>query len=208
MIAALSGIILHKGSDRAIIDVSGVGYEVFLTTEALAKLPEKDDPISLFIHTHVREDAIVLYGFLEEKEKEMYLILTTVSGVGPKLGMAILSGMRVDDLCRAISGKQIKLLTALQGVGKKTAERICVDLKDKVGHLFIDDGFEAQEGEVATASATSSTVMDALSALTNLGYSDPVSRQALSNVKKRLGDQAFFELTVEELLRECLRALA
>lgn len=208
MIAALSGVIFQKGSDRAIIDVSGVGYEVFLSTETLSKLPDKEAPISLHIHTHVREDAIVLYGFADQQEKEMYRILTSVSGVGPKLAMSILSGMPVDQLCRAISGKQIKLLTALQGVGKKTAERICVDLKDKVGHLFVDDGLVLQEGDAVSASTNSAVVIDALSGLTNLGYSEPLCRQALTKVKQSSGDHAFFELTVEELIRHCLRVLA
>ena len=207
MIAALSGKILAKGSDRVVIDVAGVGYEVFLTTDAISRLPDRGAEAFLHVHTHVREDAIVLYGFTEEDEKEMYLTLTSVSGVGPKLGLAILSGMRVAELCNAIGSKDIKRLTGLQGVGKKTAERICVDLKDKVGHLGggDSDGFGGQDSDVP---ATSSAVVDALSALSNLGYSDPVCRQALSSVKKRVGDETFYALSVEDLLRECLRALA
>ena len=145
---------------------------------------------------------------LDLEEKEMYLILTSVSGVGPKLSLAILSGMRVGDLCRAITSKDIKSLTGLQGVGKKTAERICVDLKDKVAHLIGAVGsFTSDDGQ-GVAPGTSSTIVDALSALANLGYSDPIGRQALSSVKKRLGDETFYGLSVQELLRECLRALA
>lgn len=207
MIAALSGKVLFKGMDRAIIDVAGVGYEVYLTTETISRLPDQQEEAFLYIHTHVREDAIVLYGFLEEDEKEMYLTLTSVSGVGPKLGLSILSGMQVVDLCQAIGANDIKRLTGLHGVGKKTAERICVDLKDKVGHL----GSGGHGGHVETGTLTpgsSTSVLDALSALSNLGYSDPVSRQALSSVKKQLGDETFYELSVEALLRECLRALA
>jgi len=207
MIAALSGKILLKGMDRAIIDVAGVGYEVHLTTEALSRLPDRAEEAFLHIHTHVREDAIVLYGFLEEDEKEMYLTLTSVSGVGPKLGLSILSGMRVVDLCQAIGANDIKRLTGLHGVGKKTAERICVDLKDKVGHLA--GGLNRSQAETGTPiPGSSASVLDALSALSNLGYPDPVSRQALSAVKKQLGDETFYDLSVEALLRECLRALA
>ncbi len=207
MIAALSGKILLKGMDRAIIDVAGVGYEVQLTTETLSRLPDKEEETFLYIHTHVREDAIVLYGFLDEDEKEMYLTLTSVSGVGPKLGLSILSGMRVVDLCQAIGANDIKRLTGLHGVGKKTAERICVDLKDKVGHLGSTESLTQTEAGTSTP-GSSSSVLDAISALSNLGYSDPVSRQALSAVKKQLGDDTFYELSVEALLRECLRALA
>lgn len=208
MIATLSGKVLIKGTDRAVIDVVGVGYEVFLTAETLSRLPDKDEYIFLHIHTHVREDAIVLYGFLDDEEKEMYLTLTTVSGVGPKLGLAILSGMRVAELCRAITAKDIKSLTGLKGVGKKTAERICVDLKDKVGHLAAAGGDLEQPGAAGVIPGTSSAVVDALSALANLGYSDPICRQALVSVKKQLGEDNFYDLSVEELLRECLRALA
>ncbi len=194
--------------DRAVIDVSGVGYEVFLTTDSLARLPGLNEETFLFIHTNVREDAIVLYGFLEVDEKEMFLHLTSVSGVGPKLGLAALSGMRAIDLCQAIAARDIKRLTTLKGVGKKTAERICVELKDKVGQLVIGlaDG-EAGTGG-STVPGTSSAVMDVLSVLSNLGYADPVSRQALSSVKKRLGGDTFYEASVEELIRECLRTLA
>lgn len=207
MIAALTGKVLSKGVDRAVVDVAGVGYEVFLTTETLSRLPDKDETAFLYIYTHVRDDAIVLYGFLDESEKEMYLTLTSVSGVGPKLGLAILSGMRVADICQSIGTSDIKRLTGLQGVGKKTAERICVDLKDKVGHIA--SGVEQVRMDGGTSvPGSSSAVLDAISALTNLGYSDPGSRQALSVVKKRLGDETFYELSVEALLRECLRALA
>jgi len=135
VIASLSGKLIFRALDKAVIDVRGVGYEVYLSTDGISRLGDVGDDVFLFIHTHVREDAIVLYGFQEEEEKEMFLILKTVSGVGPKLALAILSGLRVADLCRAIGSKDIKALTALQGVGKKTAERLCVDLKEKVGHL-------------------------------------------------------------------------
>lgn len=206
MIATLTGKVLIKGLDRVVIDVSGVGYEVFLTTDALTRLPDSPEEIFLHIYTQVREDAIVLYGFLETEDKEMFLYLTSVSGIGPKLGLAALSGMRVAELCRAIAAGDIKLLTSLQGVGKKTAERICVELKDKVGDLAAGGDLVETAGDVAPGA--SSAVADVLSALGNLGYSDPVSRKSLTAVKRRLGDEAFYGLSVEELLRECLRSLA
>jgi Holliday junction DNA helicase RuvA len=115
--------------------------------------------------------------------------------------------MRVTELCRAIAARDIKLLSSLQGVGKKTAERICVELKDKVGDL-VAGGVELVETAGDTGPGASSTVADVLSALSNLGYSDPVSRKALTSVKRRLGDETFYGLSVEDLLRECLRSLA
>ena len=207
MIATLTGKVLIRGLDRAVIDVGGVGYEVFLTTDGLTRLPDSSDEVFLHISTQVREDAIVLYGFLDSEEKEMFLHLTSVSGIGPKLGLAALSGMRVAELCRAIAARDIKLLSSLQGVGKKTAERICVELKDKVGDL-VAGGIEMVETTGESGPGASSAVADVLSALGNLGYSDPVSRKSLTSVKRRLGDDAFYGLSVEELLRECLRSLA
>ena len=208
MIAALTGKVLIKALDRVVVDVAGVGYEVFLTTDGLAKLPDSSTDVFLHIHTQVRDDAIVLYGFLESEEKEMFLHLITVSGVGPKLGLAALSGMRVANLCRAIAARDIKLLSTLQGVGKKTAERICVELKDKVGYLAAGSGLDSLDTGGAVSPGSSSVVADVLSALGNLGYSDPVCRKSLTSVKRRLGDEAFYSLAVEELLRECLRSMA
>jgi len=206
----LKGNVLLTSPDRAVIDVGGVGYEVFLSADGVARLPEKDGPVFLHIHTHVREDAIILYGFWEREEKELFLILNTVSGIGPKLGLAILSGMRVGELCQAIVGEDIARLTTLQGVGKRTAERICVELKDKVGHLLgTVPGREGGGGKAPVVSpAASGAVADTLSALVNLGYPDPVARQALTAVKKRVGETVFSAMRVEELIRETLRTLA
>lgn len=207
MIATLSGKLLLKYLDRAVVEVGGVGYEVFLSTDSLSRLGDLDSNVFLYIHTNVREDAIVLFGFIEEEEKEMFLILKTVSGIGPKLALSILSGMRVGELCRAIGGQEIKLLTTLQGVGKKTAERLCVDLKDKVGHL-VSDSIQNSAAAGQMNQSAGSVVADVLSALVNLGYPDPVARQALSTVKRQVGDTVFTEMKIEEMLKQGLRALA
>lgn len=207
MIATLSGKLLLKYIDRIVVDVIGVGYEVFLTVDGLARLGDIGVELFLHIHTDVRDDAIVLYGFIDEEEKEMFLLLRTVSGIGPKLALAILSGMRVDELCRAIGGKEIKLLTSLQGVGKKTAERLCVELKEKVGHLSSPATDEVTAGGYS-APASGSVMIDVLSALVNLGYPDPIARQALAAVKKRVGDEVFSNMALEEMLKEGLRSLA
>jgi len=206
VIAALTGKVFSKSTDRAVIDVSGVGYEVFLSTDNVARMPDKGEDILLYIHTNVREDALTLFGFLEEEEKELFLILKTVSGIGPKLALAMLSGLRVSDLCRAITAGDIKTLTTLQGVGKKTAERVCVDLKEKVGHLSFDSLVTSGTLQPVVP-ARGSAVADALSALTNLGYSDPVARESLVSVKKRMGQESFDQLGVEDLIREALRTL-
>jgi len=205
MIASLTGIIQYISSDRCVVDVNGVGYEVFLSTVGLSQLPETGKNIFLHIHTSVREDAIVLFGFAEQVEKEMFLTLKTVSGIGPKLALAVLSGMEIDMLCQAIGGEDIKTLTTISGVGKKTAERICVELKDKVGSIasvsvkVVSGGRHNQE---------TSAMADALSALMNLGYSDPVARAALAKVKERAGDEAFATMAIEQLIKEGLGAVS
>jgi len=208
MIAMLAGKVVVKKKDRFIIDVHGVGYEVFLTADALSRLPDKGEDTFLHVHMQVRDDAIVLFGFPGAEDKELFLALISVSGVGPKLGLAVLAGLPLDELCRSIASGDVKRLTGLPGVGKKTAERICMELKDKVGHLVTDGEFQPTAPGAPGGPGTSSVVMDVLSALTNLGYSDPICRQALTRVKQRIGNEAFYELSLEEMLRECLRSLA
>ncbi len=207
MIATLTGRVLAKSADRAVVDVGGVGYEVFLATDAVARLPEKGQEVFLHIHTNVREDAITLFGFLEEEEKELFLILRTVTGIGPKLALAMLSGMRVAEICQAILAGDLKRLTMLPGVGKKTAERICVELKEKVAHLSSGTLPFSVDGQDVIVVA-GSVVADALSALTNLGYPDPVARKALETVKRQQGEEAFAQIRIEILIREALRTLA
>jgi Holliday junction DNA helicase RuvA len=207
MIATLSGKVLIKGTDRVVIDVAGVGYEVFLSSDGISRLPDKNEDVFLHIHTYVREDAFLLYGFLEEEEKEMFLILKTVSGIGPKLALAILSGMRVGELGAAIVTQDVKRLMGLPGVGKRTAERLCVELKEKVGHLRTGEDIGVRPATGVNAAA-GSIVSDVLSVLLNLGYPDPQARQALTAVKRRVGDERFAALTLEEMIKEGLRALA
>ena len=207
MIATLSGTVLYKTLDRAVVDVGGVGYETIVTSDAIARMPEKGESVFLFIHTNVREDAITLYGFLEEDEKELFLILKTVSGIGPKLALAMLSGLQVADICRAIESGDIKRLTSLQGVGKKTAERICVDLKEKVSHLAYATGGPI-DAPAALPVEDGTELADAVSALSNLGYPDSVAQSALAAVKKQVGDVEFSKLNVEDLIRLTLRSLA
>jgi holliday junction DNA helicase RuvA len=207
MIATLTGRVLAKSVDRAVVDVGGVGYEVFLSTDGVARMPEKGGEVFLYIHTNVREDAITLFGFLDEEEKELFLVLRTVTGIGPKSALTMLSGMRVAEICRVILDGDIKRLTMLPGVGKKTAERICVELKEKVAHL--SSGMSAMSSQgMEVIVVAGSVAADALSALTNLGYPDSVARKALETVKKQQGEEAFAQMRIEILLREALRTLA
>jgi len=206
MIASLKGELIHKSSDKVIVDVNGVGYEVFLSSASLQKMPPTGEEVFLHIHTSVREDSLTLFGFADMEEKEMFLLLINVSGVGPKLALTILSGIRPDALSRAISTRDIGRLTTISGVGKKTAERLCLDLRDKVGFMLTLDEHEA--GETATDAGDHTTTADVISALVNLGYPSVRAHQALAVVRKRMAPDKFSALRVEDLLRETLRSLA
>jgi len=208
MIASLRGVVQLKLTDRVVLDVNGVGYEVFLSTDGVARLVDEGQEAFLHIHTNVREDALTLFGFLEIEEKDLFLILKTVSGIGPKVALGILSGMRVADLCEAIASGDIKRLTSLPGVGKKTAERLCVELKEKMGSLSVALPVVSGGSEKMVASPAGSVFSDALSALTNLGYSDPVAREALAQVKQQLQEGDVTDISVELLIREGLKVLA
>ena len=207
MIATLSGKLLLKYDDRIVIDLAGVGYDVLLPVGLLPQLPEIGEDLFLFIHTNVREDAITLYGFLQSDEKELFLTLKTVSGIGPKVALAMLSGMRVSEICQAITQGNIKQLTTLQGIGKKTAERICVELREKVDHLLVDVSGLAQPPGTVTTDTQDAIGRDAISGLTNLGYSESIAQAAVNKVKENVGAEAYGALKIEALIREALRAL-
>ena len=208
MIACLRGELFSKGSNRVVIDVNGVGYEVFCTEASLYQLPETGHEIFLFVHTDVREDAINLYGFLDAVERKMFLKLVGVSGIGPKLALNILSGMRIQELARNISGQNIGQLTRLPGVGKKTAERLCLELKDKMDFIMPDaEAFSLARAAVEQP-GEDSQVMDVISALVNLGYPRMSARTAIDKVRRQMQEEEFAGLRLEELLRFALRALA
>ena len=186
--------------------VGGVGYEVFLSGSSLERLPSLGEEVFLYAYTYVREDTLSIFGFVDADEKEMFLLLIGVSGVGPKLALAILSGISPNDLSRSIATKDITRLTGLSGVGKKTAARLCLDLKDKVGVIGAgDDGLPDFETEGKVAGSVES---DVVSALVNLGYPQTRALNALAAVKRRLPAEKLAEMKVEELLRQTLRSLA
>lgn len=175
MIAKLKGKIEYPRDGYAVIDISGVGYKVFLTNFALGKIAGEKE-VELFIHTHVREDILALYGFLTLKELEMFELLLSVSGVGPKAAIGILSIADPKTIRTAIVNEDPTLLTKVSGVGKRTAERVIVELKNKIADLPV-----SEKEEVVADS-------DALEALTSMGYSVSEAREALKNVAKEVKD--------------------
>jgi holliday junction DNA helicase RuvA len=180
MIALLTGTIAVKSPDTVILDVGGVGYRVQIPFSTYFALPEEGKQLSLYIHTHVKEDAINLYGFLTQAEKEFFQLLMTVSGVGPKLAKDILSNIQPDELASALSRGDIVRLNAIPGIGRKTAERLVLELKEKVvklglaGEIGKSSGFARQDTSVRD---------DVASALVNLGYKEAVVTKALAEME-------------------------
>jgi Holliday junction DNA helicase RuvA len=174
MIAHLRGRLLAKHPNQAVVETGGVGYDVTISVPTFSDLPGVGSEVALHIHTHVREDLIALYGFLRPAEKQLFEKLIAVSGIGPKLAITILSGMPADEMVSAIRGNDVARLTCIPGIGKKTAERMVLELRDKLP----TEG----KGEVAAAPTMSATEEDVLSALTNLGYQRAAAERALHSV--------------------------
>lgn len=198
MIAALAGTLLTKTPQSVLIDVHGVGYEVFTSLQTYYRLPEPKQTVRLHTYTHVREDALALYGFLSSEEKAAFLLLISVSGVGPRLGLAMLSGLTVTELASAIRAGDAKRLSSVPGIGQKTAARLILELQSKIASLVPET--TENGGPVA-----SSTMDDALSALVNLGYQAASVKETLKQIERARPGEA---LTVEDLLREALRRLS
>src|SRR5437870_7452822 len=195
MIAHLRGKLISKHPNQAVVEAVGVGYEVNITIPTFSGLPSLGAEVSLFVHTHVREDALALYGFLRPEEKQLFEKLITVSGIGPKLAITILSGMAADDMVKAIRGNDVVRLTRIPGIGKKTAERMVLELRDKLPPASAD---------ALTAIPTLSAVEeDVLSALQNLGYQRPSAEKAVVAVSKNGKDGAF-----DAMFREALALLS
>lgn len=199
MIARLSGKLISKSTDSLIIDIGGVGYEVSAPLSTFYALPEEGADTTLLIYTHVKEDAFKLFGFLSLMEKKLFIKLITVSGVGPKLAMNILSGMESAQLALAIKGGDIARMNAIPGVGKKTAERLILELKDKIDSDILPAGDE----QAAMQKGRPTVLDDALSALLNLGYKKPDVEKTLDSLLQN--DNS---LSVESLLKEALKLMA
>ena len=196
MITFLKGKLVDKRPTHISVDVEGVGYEINIPLSTFDTLPDIDEPVKLLTHLYVREDTHRLYGFMTEQERELFRMLLSISGIGPRMGLAILSGGPVERFKAAVAGGDAGLLTAIPGIGRKTAERIILELKEKLGGLD-----EPVAGAPETEKAKG--YGDAVLALVSLGYKQKASREA---VKKALASGEK-ELSVEELIRQALKCL-
>jgi holliday junction DNA helicase RuvA len=196
VIAHLRGRLFEKYPNRIVVDVNGVGYDVFVPLSTFYGLGEPGSEIALRVHTHVREDALALYGFATRLEQDLFERLIGVSGIGPKLALSVLSGIEPLELMRAIERSDVARLTAIPGVGKKTSERIVLELKDRLPRVqiaAIAAGAELPEGSALRD--------DLLSALVNLGYHRPLAEKAVASAIKTMPDDGF-ERTLKQALRE------
>jgi Holliday junction DNA helicase RuvA len=205
MIAHLSGTLLSKQATSVIVDVGGVGYEVSIPLSTFYELEDAGSNVQLRIYTHVKEDALQLYGFKTARERELFINFISVSGIGPKLGIALLSGMSADELIASIKTNNLARLTLIPGVGRKTAERLIVDLREKMTALAAAQLEETPGArpEAVGASPEDNVRSDALSALLNLGYQRSSAEKAIDAALSDGG-----EMTVESVLRRGLRKLA
>lgn len=200
MIARLRGILVERGDGEAIVDVQGVGYRVAVSLTSLAQLPETGGVVSLRVRTVVREDAFDLFGFLDAEEETLFLLMTSVSHVGPKLAMTVLSGLDVGALVAAIASGDVARLTKIHGVGKKTAERLVLELREKVKALAPSFARVAP-APATTRAAGEGLSADLVSALVNLGYKQAHAEEAASLVRERAPSAETLELQVREALR-------
>jgi Holliday junction DNA helicase RuvA len=196
VIAHISGTLAQKIPGEAVVDVGGVGYQIFIPLNVFYRLPEIGAAVRLQIYTHVREDALQLFGFHDHEEKQLFLLLIGVSGIGPKLAVNILSGIAAEDLARALKEADQARLVAIPGVGRKLAERMIVELKDKFASL-------APAGpESAKPEGGSQLLLDAVSALVNLGYKRPDAEKVVREVLRR------GERSLEGVIKETLRRMS
>ncbi len=200
MIASLTGRLAAKHPGGVIIDVQGVGYDVLIPLSTYYQLPDSNQTVTLVIHTHVREDAIQLFGFSTQREKDAFLMLLGVSGIGPKLALSVISSLSVNDFATAIRNDDQKTLASVPGIGKKSAGRLVLELKDKVEKL----GVAADHRADKVAEPSSKLMDDALSALVNLGY----RAGDVKDVVKQVLAGRNGETPLQDLIRSALKELA
>lgn len=203
MIAYLSGKLLEKEANSVIVDVNGVGYEVAIPLSTFYELGDVGTDVQLRIYTYVREDTLSLFGFKTMREKELFLKLISVSGIGAKSGIGILSGMSADEIINAIRSNNLMRLNSIPGIGKKTAERIVIELRDKINTISSGGIETTQTATTSTAPSGNEVYDDAISALTNLGYQRAAAEKALNQAM-----QEGTEMSVQKLLRRSLQLLA
>ena len=197
MIAHLIGKLIYKSPDHSIVDVNGIGYKIFTPLSTYYVLPKTGDLVTLHIHTRVREDELKLFGFLTEEEQTIFEKLITINKVGPKLALGILSGMSPENLLTAIMNNDAARLSSIPGVGKKTAERLTLEMKDKLSDLTFEMAHQ-QDTEVPEG-----PYEDALSALVNLGYKKPQAEKSLKSAYNMIGKDG----SLEDLIKESLNNL-
>jgi len=200
MIAYLTGILFSKSPQSVVVDTAGVGYQIFVPLSTFYQLPDEMEKVSLHVYTHVRKDMLQLFGFQTETEKEIFLLLISVSGIGPKLALNILSGIGLEDLLSAIVSADSERIAAVPGVGKKTSQRITLELKEKVSDIF--EGREVLPREKVQI-RNKEIFDDALSALINLGYPSRSAKIVIDNVLRNDND-----INLDTLLKEALRNMA
>ena len=200
MIARIQGRLHFKSPEHLIIDLNGLGYQIQVPLSTFYELPDAGSTVALHIHTHVREDALQLYGFQSREEKQLFVQLIGISGIGPRLAVNILSGITPADFAETIYQGDLARLVSIPGVGRKTAERMMVEMRDKLPALALGQEV-AEPMEVAASDAI---VEDALSALANLGYKKGVAQRAIKEAQGRIRG----EVNLENLLKESLRSLA
>ena len=198
MIALIRGSLAYKSIDHVIIDVGGVGYRLLIPLSTFYSLPETGE-VSFYTYTHVREDALHLYGFLSLEEKDLFVILIGISGIGPKAAVNILSHIPVPDLKAAIASEDVKRLSGLPGIGKKTAERLVLELKDKIGTFVPESGIKPTTS--LREQPAEDLFNDLISALVNLGYKEAQARKVLENMELTTN------VTMEEALKGALKVL-
>lgn len=205
MIGKLKGIVDSFGDDTVILDVGGVGYEVFCPARVLQALPSAGEAATLSIETVVREDMIRLYGFLSVSEREWFRLLTTVQGVGAKVALAVLGILKPGELASAIALRDLAMISRAPGVGKKVAERICAELKEKApGLADVDPGVVQLAGDLEDKRAPK-PIADAVSALVNLGYGQPQASAAVATVVREAGEEASTQTLIRLSLKELSR---
>ena len=200
MIAHINGKLLSKSPQSVVVDTAGVGYHIHVPLSTFYQLPDEMETVSLHVYTHVREDMLQLFGFQTETEKEIFLLLISVSGIGPKLALNILSGIEIAELLSAIVSSDSERISAIPGVGKKTSQRITLELKEKVSDIA--EGIEVRPQEKMQI-RNKEIFDDALSALINLGYPSKPAKIILENVLRNNND-----INLDTLLKEALRNLA
>jgi Holliday junction DNA helicase RuvA len=195
MITFLHGEIVEKHPTRVVVDVGGIGYEVFIPLSSFDKLPSLDSDCRIFIFDYVREDTHKLFGFMTEDERGMFVLLMSISGIGPKLALSALSGLSIGELKVAIADGDTKRLSSISGVGKKVAERMVVELRDKMG---VSEGLDALGG--MELSGMDSVSRDSVMALISLGYQQPAARKMVASVMKVAGE----DVTVADVIKKAL----